>query len=51
MIDPWELPAGVPPVDLILITHEHHDHLSLADVQQMTGPDTAHSHRIRPGRL
>jgi L-ascorbate metabolism protein UlaG (beta-lactamase superfamily) len=31
-IDPWQLPADSPPADLILVTHEHHDHCSPEDV-------------------
>jgi L-ascorbate metabolism protein UlaG (beta-lactamase superfamily) len=30
--DPWQLPADSPHADLILITHEHHDHCSPDDV-------------------
>lgn len=30
--DPWRLPTDSPPADLILITHEHHDHCSPEDV-------------------
>jgi L-ascorbate metabolism protein UlaG (beta-lactamase superfamily) len=30
-IDPWKIQDG-PPADLILITHEHHDHCSPDDV-------------------
>jgi len=39
-IDPWKLPAGLPAAGLILITHDHHDHLSLPDVEALAGPDT-----------
>jgi L-ascorbate metabolism protein UlaG (beta-lactamase superfamily) len=39
-IDPWKLPAGQPPAGLILVTHEHFDHLSLPDVETIAGPDT-----------
>jgi L-ascorbate metabolism protein UlaG (beta-lactamase superfamily) len=31
-IDPWKLPADAPPADLILVTHDHHDHCSPDDV-------------------
>jgi L-ascorbate metabolism protein UlaG (beta-lactamase superfamily) len=31
-IDPWKLPAGAAPADLILITHDHYDHFSAADI-------------------
>jgi L-ascorbate metabolism protein UlaG (beta-lactamase superfamily) len=38
-IDPWKIEDG-PPADLILITHEHHDHCSPADVAKLQGDDT-----------
>jgi L-ascorbate metabolism protein UlaG (beta-lactamase superfamily) len=31
-IDPWKLPAGAGPADLILVTHDHFDHFSAADI-------------------
>jgi L-ascorbate metabolism protein UlaG (beta-lactamase superfamily) len=31
-IDPWRLPAGSPLADLILVSHDHHDHCSPADI-------------------
>jgi L-ascorbate metabolism protein UlaG (beta-lactamase superfamily) len=34
-IDPWRLPAGSPPADLILVSHEHHDHCSPESVDQI----------------
>ncbi len=39
-IDPWKLPAGLPPAGLILVTHEHFDHLSLPDIEALAGPGT-----------
>ncbi len=39
-IDPWKLPAGQPAAGVILITHDHFDHLSPADIEQVAGPDT-----------
>jgi L-ascorbate metabolism protein UlaG (beta-lactamase superfamily) len=39
-IDPWKLPTGLPAAGLILVTHEHFDHLSVADITALAGPDT-----------
>jgi len=39
-IDPWKLPAGQPAAGLILVTHDHFDHLSLPDIGTIAGPDT-----------
>ena len=39
-IDPWKLTGG-PRADLILVTHGHHDHLSVEDIALISGPDTA----------
>lgn len=38
-IDPWKLKGG-EAADLILVTHEHHDHLSPDDVKQLSKPGT-----------
>lgn len=38
-IDPYRLKGG-PPADLILITHEHADHASPADVEKIRKADT-----------
>ncbi len=38
-VDPWKLKGG-EKADLILITHEHHDHLSPEDVKRLQKPDT-----------
>jgi L-ascorbate metabolism protein UlaG (beta-lactamase superfamily) len=34
-IDPYDLPEGLPAGDIILITHDHRDHFSLADVTRL----------------
>ncbi len=39
-IDPWKLPAGQPRAGLVLVTHEHFDHLSLPDIEAVAAPDT-----------
>ena len=39
-IDPWKLAAGAPPADLILVTHEHYDHLSAGDIARVATPRT-----------
>ena len=39
-VDPWKLKGG-EKADLILITHDHHDHLSPDDVKRLQKPDTA----------
>ena len=38
-IDPWQLEGG-PKADLILITHDHHDHCSPDDVSKIQKDDT-----------
>ncbi|MBW2988456.1 MBL fold metallo-hydrolase, partial [Candidatus Woesearchaeota archaeon] len=39
-IDPFKLEVGQPKADIILITHSHYDHCSLADIQRLLKPDT-----------
>ncbi len=39
-VDPYELRGGLPPADLILVTHAHSDHCSPADVARIRGPKT-----------
>lgn len=38
--DPWELKGSEPKADIILITHEHYDHCSPADVAKVSKPET-----------
>ncbi len=38
-VDPWQLKDG-PQADLILITHDHHDHCSPPDVAQIQKEDS-----------
>lgn len=40
-IDPYELPEGVnEKADLVFVTHAHHDHLSLGDIDHILKADT-----------
>lgn len=39
-IDPWKLKAKAAPAELILITHEHHDHFSPNDLDKIRTPHT-----------
>jgi L-ascorbate metabolism protein UlaG (beta-lactamase superfamily) len=38
--DPYRLPKGLPEAAIVLVTHEHGDHCSPADVECITGPET-----------
>lgn len=39
-IDPWEVKAS-GPADLLLVTHDHFDHLSLPDLRALCGKQTS----------
>ncbi|MCL4395119.1 MAG: MBL fold metallo-hydrolase [Chloroflexi bacterium] len=39
-VDPWKLAAGAPKADVILVTHDHHDHFSKDDISKISKPDT-----------
>ena len=39
-IDPWKLRAGAPRADLVLVTHDHFDHFSPADIARVVTPRT-----------
>lgn len=39
-IDPYQLEAGEPKADIILITHDHFDHYSPDDVKKLLKPGT-----------
>lgn len=38
--DPWKLPPDSPKADIILVSHEHHDHFSLEDIKLISSKDT-----------
>lgn len=40
-IDPFQLPEGQPPADVLLISHEHRDHLSPEDIAKIRVESTA----------
>lgn len=39
-IDPWKLERKNEEADIILITHDHYDHCSLADIEKLRGSRT-----------
>ncbi len=39
-IDPFQLPKDLPKADIIFVTHAHHDHLSLGDINSLLKNDT-----------
>ena len=63
-IDPYRVPDGSPPADLILVTHGHYDHFSPQDVERLSTRSTwlvgpaavaervsGQVHSIAPGEL
>jgi len=41
-VDPWKLAPNAPKADLILITHDHHDHFSPEDIASIEKEDTSY---------
>jgi L-ascorbate metabolism protein UlaG (beta-lactamase superfamily) len=39
-IDPYRVPDGAPPADVILVTHHHYDHFSPQDVEKLSTDKT-----------
>jgi len=39
-IDPWRVPRGACPADMILVSSDRYDHCSPADVSKLLGPNT-----------
>lgn len=39
-INPWRVARSPQPADVILISHDHYDHCSLADIEKLRGPHT-----------
>ncbi len=39
-VDPWKLGGSQPRADAVLVTHDHYDHLSLPDIDKVSGAGT-----------
>ena len=39
-VDPWKLAAGAEKADLVLVTHDHYDHLSKDDIAKISKAGT-----------
>ncbi|MEM4524583.1 MAG: MBL fold metallo-hydrolase, partial [Archaeoglobaceae archaeon] len=39
-IDPYEVPEGLEKADLILVTHDHFDHLDIKSIKRLSKSDT-----------
>ena len=40
-IDPWGIPDGAPPADVVVITHAHFDHFVMEDIEKIRTDATA----------
>jgi hypothetical protein len=48
-INPWQIKGG-PPADLILVTHDHYDHVSFDDIRKIRKEDTVVACARSPSR-
>jgi L-ascorbate metabolism protein UlaG (beta-lactamase superfamily) len=39
-INPWRIARNVFHADVILVSHHHYDHCSMADIEKLRGPET-----------
>jgi L-ascorbate metabolism protein UlaG (beta-lactamase superfamily) len=39
-VDPWQLPAGVEPANLVLVSHDHFDHCAPDEITRICSPQT-----------
>lgn len=40
-LDPWQLPAGAEPANIVLVSHDHFDHCASDDVARVANTGTA----------
>lgn len=38
--DPYQVPAGLPPATLVLVSHDHYDHADSQSIKKLLGPST-----------
>jgi L-ascorbate metabolism protein UlaG (beta-lactamase superfamily) len=50
-IDPWRVVRPAEPADIILISHDHYDHCSPADIEKLRGPQTVVISNAMVGRV
>jgi L-ascorbate metabolism protein UlaG (beta-lactamase superfamily) len=39
-INPWRTTRAEQPADIILVSHDHYENFSLADIEKLRGPET-----------